>query len=181
MCAAAVLTCGDALARPEPVNKPELLPPGEKTTVIDVAGFLTAGEEARIREQIKGIEDDTGFKFRLLAQNYPETPGLAIKEYWGVDDMTIVCVVDPSFGDILNFNVGQNVDLEVPRSFWSRVAGKYGNKFYFRDNGTEAAINNAVSAINTCLREPSGKLKCANVQGELGEQATSGKFGKMFK
>jgi hypothetical protein len=34
----------DALARPEPVNRPDLLPRGEKTTVIDVAGFLTAGE-----------------------------------------------------------------------------------------------------------------------------------------
>lgn len=66
-----------------------------------------------MREQIKGIEDDTGFKFRLLAQNYPQTPGLAIRDYWGVDDMTIVCVVDPGFGDILNFNVGQGVDLEV--------------------------------------------------------------------
>lgn len=70
-------------------------------------------QEARLREQIKGIEQDTGFKFRLLAQNYPETPGLAIRDYWGVDDMTIVCVVDPGFGDILNFNVGQSVDLEV--------------------------------------------------------------------
>jgi hypothetical protein len=30
-----------------------------------------------------------------------------------VDDMTIVCLVDPGFGDILNFNVGQGVDLEV--------------------------------------------------------------------
>lgn len=48
-----------------------------------------------------------------MAQNYPQTPGLAIREYWGVDDMTIVCVVDPGFGDILNFNVGQGVDLEV--------------------------------------------------------------------
>jgi hypothetical protein len=71
--------------------------------------------------------------------------------------------------------------VQVPRSFWSRLAGKYGNKFYVRDNGTEAAVNNAVSAINWCLREPPGRTKCATIQGELGEAATSGKFGKMFK
>jgi hypothetical protein len=72
--------------------------------------------------------------------------------------------------------------MQVPRSFWSRLAGKYGNKFYWQQNGTEAAINNAVSAINTCLREPAGRFKCVNVQGELGEEPTSGKFGsKLFK
>lgn len=41
--------------------------------------------------------------------------GLAIKDYWGVDDSFVVLVADPNFGDILNFNVGQGVDLEVPR------------------------------------------------------------------
>lgn len=80
------------------------------------------------------------------------------------------------------FNVQRECEgAQVPRSFWSRVAGKYGNKFYFRDNGTEAAVTNAVSAINTCLREPAGKLKCANIQSEMGEAPTSGRFGKMFK
>lgn len=49
----------------------------------------------------------------MLAQNYPETPGLAIKEYWKVDDSTVVFVADPGFGDILNFNVGSVVDLSV--------------------------------------------------------------------
>lgn len=44
--------------------------------------------------------------------------GKAIAEYWGVGDDTVVFVADPSFGDILNFNVGQNIDLEVPRRFW---------------------------------------------------------------
>jgi hypothetical protein len=41
--------------------------------------------------------------------------GLAIKEYWGVDDNSVVFVADPTFGDILNFNVGAGVDLEVPK------------------------------------------------------------------
>jgi hypothetical protein len=45
----------------------------------------------------------------------PTTAGLAIREFWGVDDTSIVFVADPTFGDILNFNVGQAVDLEVPQ------------------------------------------------------------------
>jgi len=60
--------------------------------VIDVAGFLTDGEEARIRSRVNSLEKDTGIKLRVLAQNYPETPGLAIKDYWGVDADTVVFV-----------------------------------------------------------------------------------------
>lgn len=45
----------------------------------------------------------------------PLSPGLAIRDYWGVDESFVVLVADPNFGDILNFNVGQGVDLEVPR------------------------------------------------------------------
>jgi hypothetical protein len=36
-------------------------------------------------------------------------------------------------GNILNFNVGAGVDLSIPRSFWSRLAGKYGNLFYWQE------------------------------------------------
>lgn len=64
------------------MNKPELLPPGAVTPVIDVAGFLTEGEETRIRSTVESLEADTGVKLRVLAQNYPQTPGLAIKDYW---------------------------------------------------------------------------------------------------
>jgi len=85
------------------------------TPVIDVAGFLTEGEEARIKSRVESLERDTGFRLRVLAQNYPETPGLAIKDYWAVDPNTVVFVADPNTGNILNFNVGDNVDLAVPR------------------------------------------------------------------
>ena len=40
--------------------------------------------------------------------------GLAIKDFWGVDGDTVVFVADPSIGNILNFNVGANIDLQIP-------------------------------------------------------------------
>lgn len=144
------------------VNKPELLPK-EFTSVIDVAGFLSDGQEKRIAEEIDDIEKDTGFKLRVLAQNYPVTPGLAVKDYWQVDDNTIVFVADPTFGNILNFNVGATVDLDIPRSFWSRLAGKYGNMFYWKEKGEDASIEAAVMAISSCLREPVGANNCAEI------------------
>ncbi|KAL5742976.1 hypothetical protein ACOSP7_029708 [Xanthoceras sorbifolium] len=145
------------------VNKPELLPE-EFTSVIDVAGFLSDGQERRLAQEIANIEKDTGFKLRVLAQNYPETPGLAIKDYWQVDDRTIVFVADPTFGNILNFNVGASVDLDIPRSFWSRLAGKYGNIFYWKEKGEDASIEAAVMAISNCLREPVGPNNCSEVK-----------------
>ncbi|KAK4481096.1 hypothetical protein RD792_011967 [Penstemon davidsonii] len=145
------------------VNKPELLPK-EFTTVIDVAGFLSDGQEKRITKEIDALEKDTGYKLRVLAQNYPDTPGLAIKDFWKVDDNTIVFVADPTFGNILNFNVGASVDLDIPRSFWSRLAGKYGNIFYWKEKGEDASIEAAVMAISSCLREPVGSNNCSEVK-----------------
>ncbi len=38
--------------------------------------------------------------------------------------LTVVFVADPSLGNnILNFNVGSNIDILVPSNFWSRLAG----------------------------------------------------------
>ena len=32
-----------------------------------------------------------------------------------MDESFVVLVADPTFGDILNFNIGEGVDLAVPR------------------------------------------------------------------
>lgn len=153
---------GGAYAK-EGVNKPELLPL-EFTPLIDVAGFLSPGQESRIIKEITDLEKDTGFKLRVLAQNYPETPGLAVKDFWQVDDNTVVFVADPTFGNILNFNVGASIDLNIPRSFWGRLAGKYGNIFYWREKGEDASIEAAVSAVSSCLREPQGPNACSEIK-----------------
>lgn len=37
--------------------------------------LLTFSQEKRLAQEIANLEKDTGFKLRVLAQNYPETPG----------------------------------------------------------------------------------------------------------
>ena len=145
---------GVAEARLEGVNNPQLLPEGNPVPVLDVAGYLGKSDVARLTKTVESLERDTGLKLRVLAQAYPQTPGLAVKDYWNVDDDTVVFVADPGLGNILNFSVGANVDLEIPPSFWTRLANKYGTKFYWSEKGEEASISAAVNAVNQCAREP---------------------------
>lgn len=152
-----------AHSRLEGVNNPNLLPPGPAVPVLDVAGYLTPGDVKRLTSIASSLERDTGVKLRVLAQAYPQTPGLAVKDYWKVDDNTVVFVADPGLGNILNFSVGANVDLDVPPSFWTRLANKFGTKFYWTDKGEQAAISAAVNAIDQCLREEPGRAKCLKV------------------
>jgi len=55
----------------------------------------------------------------------------------------------------------------VPRNFWSRLAGTFGIKYYWQTNGEGAAVVNAVSAIDSCLREEEGPSKCVKVERPL--------------
>ncbi|KAI3739882.1 hypothetical protein L2E82_30294 [Cichorium intybus] len=67
---------------------------------VSVLGFLSDGQEKRLAKDIESIEKDTGFKLRVVAQNYPDTPGLSIKDLWQLDDRTIVFVANPTFGKV---------------------------------------------------------------------------------
>lgn len=61
---------------------------------------------ARISDTLQKLERDTGFRVRVLSQAYPNTPGLAVRDYWAVDADTVVFVADPNTGNILNFKCG---------------------------------------------------------------------------
>ena len=98
--AVASLTPFAVVARPEGVNKPELLAPngadGKPARVMQMSdvNYLASKQIVRLDEQLKKLEAKTGVKVRVLCQRYPDTQGLAIKDYWGVDDNTVVLVVD---------------------------------------------------------------------------------------
>ena len=162
--AVASLTPFAVVARPEGVNKPELLPTtlvdGRRPNVIDVkVNFLTKGEQKRLDVLAAKTEKASGFKIRVLCQSYPETPGLAIKDYWKVDDKTIVLIADKGLkgtSNILNFNVGDGLADVLPTPFWTRLQGRFGTSRYYRDNGEDVAITNAVEAIAYCLQQEDG-------------------------
>lgn len=174
--AAAVLTGAavpvPAYARLEAVNRPDLLPKEAGLNVIQTEKFLTPGQARRMNDLLSALERDTGFRVRVLCQAYPNTPGLAIRDYWDLgkegqkDDKYVVLVVDQfgGKGNILNFNVGDGVKLNLPNVFWTRLQAKFGNTFYVRDNGIDLAVTNAIEAITTCLR--SEEQYCVNVPDE---------------
>mmetsp|Transcript_10022 Transcript_10022/g.24288 ORF Transcript_10022/g.24288 Transcript_10022/m.24288 type:complete len:245 (-) Transcript_10022:171-905(-) len=158
-----------ATARLEAVNRPDLLPKEAGLNVIQTEKFLTSGQARRMDQMLSSLERDTGFRLRVLCQSYPNTPGLAIRDYWDLgkegqkDDKYIVLVVDQfgGKGNVLNFNVGDGVKLALPNVFWTRLAGSYGNLFYVKENGIDLAITNAIESIVTCLR--SEDQYCVNV------------------
>jgi len=153
-----------ASARLESVNRPDLLPDESGLNVIQTEKFLTSGQVRRMDAMLASLEKDTGFRVRVLCQNYPNTPGLAIRDYWDLgkegqkDDKYVVLVVDQfgGRGNVLNFNVGDGVKFALPNIFWTRLSAKYGNTFFVKENGIDLAITNAVEAIVTCLRSEDG-------------------------
>uniref|UniRef100_A0A7S4RS03 TPM domain-containing protein n=1 Tax=Ditylum brightwellii TaxID=49249 RepID=A0A7S4RS03_9STRA len=163
-----------AMARLEAVDRPDLLPSEKGLNVIQTEKFLTAGQAKRLDKMMANLEEDTVFRLRFLCQNYPNTPGLAIRDYWSLgkedqkDDKYIVLVVDQfgGRGNILNFNVGDGVKFALPNVFWTRLSGKYGTTFFVKDNGVDVAVENAVEAIVSCLRSEDGFCTSPPDQGQ---------------
>jgi hypothetical protein len=85
LASAALLTASSpASARLEAVNRPDLLPTEKGLNVIQVEKFLTTGQAKRMDTLLANLERDTGFRLRVLCQSYPNTPGLAIRDYWSL-------------------------------------------------------------------------------------------------
>lgn len=77
-------------------NNPDLLPQIQ-TPVIDLAGIFTDIQENLLAKDIENFETETGWKVRVLTQ-FDQTPGRAVKEYWGLDDKSVLVVADERGG-----------------------------------------------------------------------------------
>lgn len=132
-------------------DNPELLPENP-TTVIDLADSLTAFQRDELDQHLSQFEVETGWKLRVLTQ-FDRTPGRAVKEFWGLDNKSVLLVADPRGGNLLNFSVGDALYEFLPRTFWVELQTRYGNQFFVRDNGEDGSILSALESIQTCLRQ----------------------------
>ncbi len=146
-------------------DNPDLLP-GQPTPVIDLANFLPKGQEEILAKNLTDFEAETGWKLRVLTQ-FDRTPGLSIREFWGLNEKSVLLVADPRGGNILNFNVGDAVYKLLPRTFWVELQTRFGNLYFVRENGENGSIVEALESIKTCLQRDSG---CRVVPGLPREQ-----------
>lgn len=132
-------------------NNPDLLPT-EQTNVIDLAKFLTADQEVALAQDLATFEQETGWKLRVLTQ-FDRTPGTAVKDYWNLDEHSLLLVADPRGGNILNFSVGDDFYPLMPRVFWIELQTRYGNQFYVREHGEDQAIIGALNSVKACIQQ----------------------------
>jgi hypothetical protein len=130
-------------------DNPDLLPDHD-TPVIDLAKLLTDGQRQALENELRDFEDTSGWKLRVLTQ-YDRTPGLAVREFWNLDDRSLLLVADERGGNLLNFNVGDALFALMPRTFWVELQTRYGNQFYVRDHGQDAAVLDSLHAVKGCL------------------------------
>lgn len=132
-------------------DNPDLLP-DRQTPIIDLADSLTTVQQEALEKDLTDFEVETGWKLRVLTQ-YDRTPGRAVKEFWGLDDHSVMLVADPRGGNLLNFSVGDDLFALMPRTFWIELQTRFGNQFFVRENGEDASILGALDSIKTCIRQ----------------------------
>jgi len=130
-------------------DNPDLLP-DHPTAVIDLAKILTDPQRAALDAELEDFEHVSGWKLRVLTQ-YDRTPGLAVKEFWGLDERSLLLIADERGGNLLNFNVGDALFALMPRTYWVELQTRFGNQYYVRDHGQDAAILDALHTVKGCL------------------------------
>jgi len=130
-------------------DNPDLLP-DHPTPVIDLARILTDSQRSALEAELNDFEQVSGWKLRVLTQ-YDRTPGLAVKDFWGLDERSLLLIADERGGNLLNFNVGDALFALMPRTYWVELQTRFGNQYYVRDNGRDSSILDALHTVKGCL------------------------------
>jgi hypothetical protein len=130
-------------------DNPDLLP-DHPTPVIDLARLLTEGQRSDLEQELNDFARNSGWKLRVLTQ-YDRTPGLAVKQFWQLDERSLLLVADERGGNLLNFNVGDALFALMPRTFWVELQTRFGNQYYVRENGRDGAVLDAIHTVKGCL------------------------------
>ena len=131
------------------ISNPDLLPQNE-TPIIDLAKTLSPNQKKNLERMLNDFEIGSGWKIKYLSQ-FESSPGLAIKDFWKLDETSLLIIADPRGGNLLNFNVGDAYFSFLPRLFWVELQTRYGNQYYVREHGEDGAVLDAINSVKICL------------------------------
>lgn len=123
--------------------------------ILDLARVIPSGKSTALQDAVLSLEADTGWRVRMLTRFGPSNnPSIEqLRSGWSVDDKTVVVFVDPSAPNIFSFKYGLAVQQILPRPFFTELQSRYGNMFFVRENGEQAAIDGAMDGLLLCLRK----------------------------
>ena len=133
------------------ISNPDLLPQNE-TPIIDLAKTLSPNQKENLEKTLNDFELESGWKIKYLSQ-FESSPGLAIKDFWKLDETSLLIIADPRGGNLLNFNVGDAYFSFLPRLFWVELQTRYGNQYYVREHGEDGAVLDAINSVKICLEK----------------------------
>ena len=138
------------------INNPNLLPE-DSTPVLDLAKTLSPNQKRILEDNLIKFEEENGGKIKYLSQ-FESSPGLAIRDFWDLDDTSLLVVADPRGGNLLNFNVGDAYFSFLPRLFWVELQTRFGNQYYVKEHGEDGAVIDAINAVEICLEKGGCKV-----------------------
>ncbi|KAK3247499.1 hypothetical protein CYMTET_43004 [Cymbomonas tetramitiformis] len=141
------------------VEQEVLLPnDGGARDVLDFGNVLSTDAEERLQQQLEELERETSWKLRVVTGYGPgSTPTSAsLQKYWNADSKTIIMSADEFKGNILEFyydSVNPAVKSTITKNVFQELRGRFGNVYFIREEGTEAAVVAATDVLRVCLLE----------------------------
>ncbi|GIL97011.1 hypothetical protein Vretimale_2731 [Volvox reticuliferus] len=113
----------------------------------------------------------TGWNVRVVTSYGPGTrPEEAeVRAAWGpLDKRSVIVEYDATAPSLINLPyIGDDAAVRLKRPWWFEFKGRFGNMFYVREQGEQAAILASTQVLMGCLGQPDG---CTVVPGLPEEQ-----------
>lgn len=138
--------------------------------MFDGAKLIATEKRATLSQELLNFESEKGWRVRVYTNNGPEErpKDVPVRAAWRPDDKTVVIDFDPTSPNIISYYyIGQSALQQLHRPFWIELQSRFGNLYYIREEGEQAAVLNSVGAVVECLGRSGG---CYVVPGLPSEQ-----------
>ncbi|GLI59244.1 hypothetical protein VaNZ11_001090, partial [Volvox africanus] len=141
------------------------------TYVYDSGRLLASEKRDRLDSALSEFSQRTGWNVRVVTSYGPGTrPEEAeVRTAWGpLDKRSVIVEYDASAPSLINLPyIGDDALVLLKRPWWFEFKGRFGNMFYVREQGEQAAILASTQVLIGCLGRPDG---CTVVPGLPEEQ-----------